>query len=160
MRFYEILSPNSLPIIAETLRKYPVVTHLSRISRHLYVVNGNRHFFIEPGQMVLIPVHGIHHDPEFYPEPSQFIPERFLAAQLSQRPTCAWLPFGDGPRNCIGMRFGKMQTNIALFHLLRRYQFSVCARTVSEIKFLKSNILMAPAHGIYLKVEDVPLLNN
>lgn len=107
--------------------------------------------------MVLIPVHAIHHDPEFYPEPEKFIPERFMAEELAARPTCSWLPFGDGSRNCIGMRFGKMQTNIALFHLLRRYQFSVCARTVPEIRFSKKNILLTPAHGIFLKVQDVPL---
>ncbi|KAH8410923.1 hypothetical protein KR222_009875, partial [Zaprionus bogoriensis] len=142
-------------VIAETLRKYPVLPHLSRVSRYLYVVGGNRHFYIEPGQMLLIPVYGIHHDPDLYPEPNKFIPERFLAEQMTKRPTASWLPFGDGPRNCIGMRFGKMQTSIALFHLLRRFQFSVCPRTESKIQFVKSNILLCPANGIYLKLQEI-----
>ncbi|EDW00824.1 cytochrome P450 6a22 [Drosophila grimshawi] len=142
-------------VIAETLRKYPILPHLSRICRNYYAAKGNRHFYIEPGQMLLIPVYGFHHDPELYPEPHKFIPERFMADQMAERPTASWLPFGDGPRNCIGMRFGKMQTSIALFHLLQRFQFSVCPRTVSKIDFVKSNILLSPSSSIYLKVEEL-----
>ncbi|EDW74204.2 uncharacterized protein Dwil_GK21510 [Drosophila willistoni] len=147
LRFMEL-------VIAETLRKYPVLPHLSRISRQYYACKGNKHFYIEPGQMVIIPVYGIHHDPAVYPEPHKFIPERFLADQLAQRPTAAWLPFGDGPRNCIGMRFGKMQTSIALVQLLRRFHFSICPRTDPKIEFVKSNILLCPSKGIYLKVSE------
>ncbi|XP_043064312.1 uncharacterized protein LOC108087605 [Drosophila ficusphila] len=142
-------------VIAETLRKYPILPQLTRISRHLYAAKGDRHFYIEPDQMVLIPVYGIHHDPAIYPEPHKFIPERFLADELAQRPTAAWLPFGDGPRNCIGMRFGKMQTTIGLVSLLRNFHFSVCPRTDPKIEFVKSNILLCSANGIYLKVQDV-----
>lgn len=142
-------------VLAETLRKYPVLPHLSRISRHYYNAKGNRHFYIEPGQMLLIPLYAIHHDPDLYPEPNKFIPERFLAEQMAQRPTASWLPFGDGPRNCIGMSFGKMQTSVALVHLLKRFQFSVCPRTESKIEFVKSNILLCPATGLYLKVEEL-----
>ncbi|XP_034652030.1 cytochrome P450 6a22 [Drosophila subobscura] len=142
-------------VIAETLRKYPPLPHLTRISKNWYAAKGHRHFYIEPGQMLLIPVYGIHHDPAIYPEPHKFIPERFMADQLAQRPTAAWLPFGDGPRNCIGMRFGKMQTNIALVQLLRRFHFSVCPRTAPKIEFVKSNILLCPANGIYLKVQEI-----
>lgn len=148
---YIIHDPNLL----ETLRKYPTLPHLSRVSRKYYAAKGNRHFYIEPGQMLFIPVYGIHHDPALYPEPHKFIPERFLADQMAQRPTASWLPFGDGPRNCIGMRFGKMQTSIALFYLLRRFQFSVCPRTQSKIEFLSSNLLLCPVKGIYLKVEEL-----
>ncbi|EDX07148.1 cytochrome P450 6a22 isoform X2 [Drosophila simulans] len=146
-------------VIAETLRKYPILPQLTRISRHLYAAKGDRHFYIEPGQMVLIPVYGIHHDPALYPEPHKFIPERFLADQLAQRPTAAWLPFGDGPRNCIGMRFGKMQTTIGLVSLLRNFHFSVCPRTDPKIEFVKSNILLCPANGIYLKVQQLSQLS-
>ncbi|KAH8400941.1 hypothetical protein KR009_001905 [Drosophila setifemur] len=145
-------------VIAETLRKYPILPQLTRISKQFYAAKGNRHFYIEPGQMVLIPVYGIHHDPKIYPEPHKFKPERFLADQLTQRPTAAWLPFGDGPRNCIGMRFGKMQTTIGLVNLLRRFHFSVCPRTEPKIEFAKSNILLCPANGIYLKVQELSQL--
>ncbi|XP_062135935.1 cytochrome P450 6a22-like [Drosophila sulfurigaster albostrigata] len=142
-------------VIAETLRKYPVLPHISRVSRNCYPAMGIRHFCIEPGQMVLIPVYAIHHDPDLYPEPEKFIPERFTIENMRQRPTASWLPFGDGPRNCIGMRFGKMQTIIALVQLLRRFEFSVCPRTESKMEFVKHNILLAPATGIYLKVEEI-----
>ncbi|ALC41931.1 Cyp6a22 [Drosophila busckii] len=142
-------------VIAETLRKYPILPQLTRTSAHYYIAKNDHHFYIEPGQMVQIPIYAIQNDPDIYPEPHKFIPERFLAHQMSQRPTASWLPFGDGPRNCIGMRFGKMQTTIALFQLLRQFQFSVCARTESKIQFDKNNLLLSPANGIYLKVEKL-----
>ncbi|KAH8320582.1 hypothetical protein KR067_005690 [Drosophila pandora] len=145
-------------VIAETLRKYPVLPQLTRVSKQYYATKGDRNFYIEPGQMLLIPVYGIHHDPRIYPEPNRFIPKRFLADQLALRPTASWLPFGDGPRNCIGMRFGKMQTTVALVHLLRRFHFTVCPRTEPKIEFVKSNILLCPANGIYLKVQELSKL--
>lgn len=54
---------------------------------------------------MLIPIDGLHNDPEYYPEPEKFNPERFedgRKQQLSQ--SCTYLPFGMGPRNCIGKR--------------------------------------------------------
>ena len=47
---------------------------------------------------------GIQHDPEYYPNPEKFDPERFSEANKSKRRPCTFLPFGDGPRNCIGMK--------------------------------------------------------
>lgn len=52
--------------------------------------------------LTIIPVYGIHHDPKYYPNPEKFLPERFEPHEISQRPSCTFIPFGDGPRNCIG----------------------------------------------------------
>ena len=58
-------------------------------------------------------------------EPEVFRPERFDPEEVLKRNSIAWLPFGDGPRNCIGMRFGKMQSYVGLVSLLKDYKFSV-----------------------------------
>jgi len=57
---------------------------------------------IEKGQKLIIPMFSIHRDPKYYPDPLRFDPERFSSEQKSQRPNGAYIPFGDGPRLCIG----------------------------------------------------------
>lgn len=57
---------------------------------------------IRKGEYIRISVQGIHWDPEYYPEPEKFNPERFSEEEKSKRPTCAYMPFGEGPRICIG----------------------------------------------------------
>lgn len=50
----------------------------------------------------MIPIYGLHHDPQYFPEPEKFNPENFSDDSKARRPQNAYLPFGDGPRNCIG----------------------------------------------------------
>lgn len=57
---------------------------------------------MEKGVQVVIPVLGLHQDPEYFPDPEKFLPERFTEENKSQRPNYVYLPFGEGPRVCIG----------------------------------------------------------
>jgi cytochrome P450 family 6 len=59
-------------------------------------------FVIKKGQSVLIPILGLHRDEEYWPEPDKFIPERFSPENKGSINQYAYLPFGQGPRNCIG----------------------------------------------------------
>lgn len=59
-------------------------------------------FTIEKGQKIVIPMSSIHHDPKYYPDPNVFDPERFTKEEKSKRPNCTFIPFGEGPRHCIG----------------------------------------------------------
>lgn len=60
---------------------------------------------IKKGMSVMIPFNGLQNDPKYYPNPKQFRPERFLPAEKAQRDHFLHLPFGEGPRNCIGKIF-------------------------------------------------------
>lgn len=110
---------------------------------------------IEKDTFVLVPTYSIHKDPEYYPQPEIFDPERFSEEQTKARHPCAYLPFGDGPRNCIGMRFARMQTAIGIISLIRNFKFSTCSKT--EIPFIndEENIFLVPKNGIHLKVEKI-----
>lgn len=88
-------------VINETLRKYPPVPSLPRQCNKDYKVPGTD-VTIEKGTQVSISTLGIHMDPEYYPNPSVFDPERFSEEGKKTRPAFAWIPFGEGPRVCIG----------------------------------------------------------
>lgn len=57
---------------------------------------------VEKGLKVIIPVLGLHHDPDYFPDPEKFNPDRFSDENKGNIPAYSYLPFGDGPRNCIG----------------------------------------------------------
>ncbi|KAM7343833.1 putative cytochrome P450 6a14 [Cochliomyia hominivorax] len=138
-------------VIAETLRLYPVLPNLIRKSMTDYQIPNSCHR-LEKGTTVVIPVAAIHADPEYFPDPEKFDPSRFATEEIEKRHPCAYLPFGDGPRNCIGSRFGKMQTKIGLISLLQRYRFECCAQTEIPVEIDKKNFLITAKNGITLKV--------
>ncbi|XP_060651793.1 probable cytochrome P450 6a14 [Drosophila nasuta] len=141
-------------VLLETLRKHSLLPHLQRIAAEDYKVPGTDKI-IEKGTTLLIPVHNIHHDPEIYPDPDRFDPSRFEPEAIKARHPYAYLPFGDGPRNCIGDRFGKMQAKIGLVSLLRHFKFGVSDRTEIPLIFSNDGFLRNSKHGIHLKVEKI-----
>jgi len=87
---------------AETLRKYPIVTNITRQSMSSYTFDGTK-VSIPKDQKIWIPAYAIHRDSSIYPKPDVFDPERFNDKTVQSRHRMFYLPFGDGPRNCIGM---------------------------------------------------------
>lgn len=87
--------------LVETLRKYPPLANLTRVVRKNYKLPGTD-VVLEKGTMVYVPVFAIQRDPDVYPEPSEFRPDRFDAENVKERHNMAWLPFGEG-RRMLGM---------------------------------------------------------
>lgn len=133
---------------------HSVLSVLTRMTQKDYLVPNTKHV-IEKGVMVVVPVDAIHYDEDIYPEPNKFDPDRFTADKIKSRHPMAWLPFGDGPRNCIGLRFGKMQVKMALIALLSKFRFSVCSKTEETVALNLLSFTVCPLNGIYLRVERV-----
>jgi len=143
-------------IFKETLRKYPTGSILIRESSSSYTFNGTN-VTIPKGVQVWIPTYGIHRDPDFYPKPDVFDPERFSEEATQSRHPMVYLPFGDGPRNCIGSRFAIFQTKIALVKMLRNYKFETCEKTpVPYVNDPRAFIVtLRSKDGIYLKIVKI-----
>lgn len=86
---------------SETLRKYPPVPFLNRKCIKDYKIPDSD-VVLESGTNVLISVFGLHHDPKHHPEPETFNPDRFSEENKGTIKGFTHIPFGEGPRNCIG----------------------------------------------------------
>ncbi|XP_026676267.1 cytochrome P450 6a2 [Diaphorina citri] len=125
----------------ETLRKHPSLPQLNRRSVRPYTMPETGHT-IKSRTRILVPVYAIHYDPEYYPNPEIFDPERFSPEQVAARTPFTYLPFGDGPRNCIGSRFGNLQLKLGLINVLSNYEF-LPPSTPSEKKHNVGSILLS-----------------
>lgn len=103
---------------------------------------------------IIIPVLGIHRDEKYYPNAETFDPERF-ATENKLESERLFLGFGDGARNCIGYRFGMVQTRIGLISLLSKFEFTGCDKTMGELKYSLRNVVLSPKGGMWLKVTKI-----
>nr|CAD7575657.1 unnamed protein product [Timema californicum] len=138
-------------VVDETLRKYPPVGSLTRFCTKDYQIPGTN-VNIDKDIKVVIPVYAIHHDPMYYPDPEKFDPERFSPENIKSHPSCTYLPFGEGPRICIGLRFGLMQVKVGLTALLSKYKFSVCEKTSIPLTFNPISFITLWPRDIHLKI--------
>ena len=112
--------PYTLAILKETMRLYPPVYMMGRrcVREVILTGEGGARYLVKKDSNVLVNVLGIHRRPELYPDPDRFEPERFLNDAERSLPRCAYVPFGDGPRVCIGSHFALMEGHIILAALL------------------------------------------
>ncbi|XP_054166760.1 cytochrome P450 3A14-like [Oppia nitens] len=121
-------------VLSETLRLYPPVLRLDRRVVTDYKL-GDTGIQLFAGQEVEIPVYAIHHSDEFYPNAHQFDPDRFMPENRHKIIPYTYLPFGAGPRNCIGMRFALMEAKLGLAHIIRRFRFFKSPQTAVPLEF-------------------------
>lgn len=105
---------------------------------------------LNKGDIVWIPVFGIHRDPQFYPDPDRFDPERFNDENKKSINPYTFTPFGAGPRNCIGSRFALLEVKILLFHLLTKFDLVPTGKTQIPLKLNKREFNMQAENGFYL----------
>ena len=134
-------------IIKETMRLYPAAWIISRNASEDVQLGK---YTLQDGKAVLINVFGMHRDPRFFPDPDRFDPERFSPERESQIPKYAYIPFGGGPRVCIGNAFALMEARLLLATLAQRFSLSVAAghQVVPERVFT-----LRPKYGMVMVVK-------
>ncbi|KAK5638811.1 hypothetical protein RI129_013106 [Pyrocoelia pectoralis] len=141
-------------VIDETLRKHPPLEHLLRTCVKDYKVPGTD-VTIEKGTAVSVSISGLHYDPEYHPDPEKFDPERFSEENKRKIKPFTYMPFGEGPRMCIGLRFGLMQIGVGLALLLKNFRFTMSERTPLPLKIDPRSFLLAVEGDIWLNVDKV-----
>ncbi|KAF5289043.1 hypothetical protein FQA39_LY03922 [Lamprigera yunnana] len=141
-------------VLDETLRKYPPGSVITRKCTNNYLIP-DTDIVIEKGTSVVIPVLGLHRDPEYYPDPEKFDPERFSVTNKSKIVPFTYMPFGKGPRTCLGLSFALLEIKLTLCKLLRRYKFTVNEKTSIPLELDKYNFVLSTNAAIWLNIEEV-----
>ncbi|CAL1538437.1 unnamed protein product [Lymnaea stagnalis] len=134
--------------INEAMRLFPPGIFINRACVQDTEIHG---VHIPKGMVVLIPVYAFHTDPEIFPEPEKFDPERFTPDNKSSRHPFAHLPFGQGPRNCIGMRLALVELKIAIAAILGKLTPVPCSKSVYPVKLGK--IRTNAKDGLWVKFQ-------
>ena len=91
--------------------------------------------------VVVIDIQSLHHSPEYYVNPQIWDPERFMPENRDKLVPYTYMPFGIGPRNCVGMKFALMEAKTAIAHLVNRFRFMRCENTPVPLIPKKSQVL-------------------
>ncbi|XP_016989788.2 probable cytochrome P450 6w1 [Drosophila rhopaloa] len=147
-------------VVNETLRMYPIVGYAERqcsqpAEGERFTLDPFHNMELPDGMSLYVSALAIQRDPKYWPEPEKFDPERFSPANRDNINMDAYMPFGVGPRNCIGMRLGLLQSKLGLVHLLRNHQVHTCDQTVEKIEFAPTSPVLASKQEIILRLEKV-----
>jgi cytochrome P450 len=114
--------PYTLQVTKETMRLYPPGWLLNRRALRSLEIGG---YAVQKGQPVMVSAYTIHRRPDYFPDPEWFDPDRFLPENEKRLPRHAYMPFGAGPRICIGNHFALMEAHLILATLLQRVGFTL-----------------------------------
>jgi cytochrome P450 len=139
--------PRVRRIVDEALRLYPPAAFLSRTARAADELCGRE---IRPGDTVILPIYALHRHHRLWPDPDRFDPGRFADPKAIDR--FAYLPFGDGPRICIGASFALQEAVIILATLLSRFRFAAIPGKAPKPVMI---LTLRPEGGVWLSVSKL-----
>ncbi|KYQ60376.1 Cytochrome P450 9e2 [Trachymyrmex zeteki] len=140
-------------VINETLRLYSIAHFLDRKcvkeTELPSATPDGKPIMIKPGDRIWFPVFCLHRDSKYYQDPDKFDPDRFLNGDVNNS---VYMPFGIGPRICIGNRFALMEIKIVLFYLLWHCDIELDVKTRIPLMLKKKTIALLPDGGFWLKL--------
>ncbi|KAL6417731.1 hypothetical protein ACFW04_014342 [Cataglyphis niger] len=132
--------------LKEALRLYPSVFLILRnveedVKLCSYIIPGGTNLFLN--------IYGVHRDPNFWPNPEVFDPDRFLPERIQKRHPYSYLPFSAGPRNCIGQRFGLLELKAMIAPLIHNFYLE----PINHLKDIRltADIIIRPSQPVHIK---------
>ncbi|EFN72236.1 Cytochrome P450 4C1 [Camponotus floridanus] len=164
LEIYGMTNPRSVPvkyedlqhmdyldrIIKETLRLFPVVPVIARrLTKDLRMGE----IILPKSADIILALGKVHRSKKYWSNPLVFDPDRFLPERLGNSQLCYYMPFSNGPRNCIGMKYAMISIKVILATLIRTFVFKVDESIkISKIK-LKFEVLLSPIKPLKVKIE-------
>lgn len=124
-------------VVSEALRIQPPAPQIDRHCSKDYTMDlGNgKTVEIKKDDVIFLPFYSLHHDPRYFPNPEEFDPYRFSDENKDSIVTGSYLPFGLGPRACIGSRFALMEAKLLLFNVLANFRIVPSPKTPEKLTF-------------------------
>ncbi|HEY0136136.1 MAG TPA: cytochrome P450 [Nannocystis sp.] len=129
-------------VIKEAMRLYPPAYVLGRRAASDTEIGG---YSVRAGSEVIAWIFMTHRDPRWFPEPEAFRPERFAPGAEANLPRLAYMPFGAGPRACIGRQFAMIEAQLMLARIYQKFTLELAPGHKVEPKF---RITLMPKHGL------------
>lgn len=144
----------------EVLRLYPSIPITTRNCTESIDISieDNKTVRIEKGTMAIVPIWSVHHDPEYYPDPDKFYPERFdeeLGGIKPFKDACVFMPFGAGPRICMGMKLADIMIKSAFVELLSNFKVSLNKKTIQPMELDRKEFFFVPKGGVWLNFNEL-----
>ncbi|XP_025269073.1 cytochrome P450 4C1-like [Camponotus floridanus] len=145
--------------LKEALRLYPSVNFILRKTGNAVKLQS---YIVPVGTSICLNIYGVHRDPNFWPNPEVFDPDRFLPEKKKNRHPYSYIPFSAGSRNCIGQRLGLLMMKAMIAPLIHNFY-------LEPIEYLKNiplllDIIIRPAHPVHIKFIPIkckqPFKNN
>lgn len=138
--------PYAMCVFKEALRLYPPAYLIGRAALTQTRIG---RYDLSKGQVVLVNVYGIHRRADLFPDPDAFRPERFLDGAEKRWPKGAYIPFGGGPRICVGNHFALMEGQLVLARLAQRFRLAGSVASMPEAEPL---VTLRPKQSLTMRV--------
>jgi cytochrome P450 len=140
--------PYCLQVLKETLRLYPPAYTFTRVALHDIEIGG---YPVHKGETVMVAPYVLHRRPDYFANPEQFEPERFTPEHEKLLPRYAYMPFGAGPRICIGNHFAMMEGHLLLATLAQHVTFELLPEQ-KVVPDARRTLTIRPKRGLRMRV--------
>ncbi|RZC39210.1 uncharacterized protein BDFB_009483, partial [Asbolus verrucosus] len=140
-------------VVWESLRKWPNSVATDRVCTKPYTIEAKtpdeKPLFLEKNTAVWVPIFALHRDPLYFPDPDKFDPERFSHENRENIKPFTYLPFGVGPRSCIGARFAFLETKALFFYILSKFEIVPVEKTQIPLQLSRKHFNMTAEGGFW-----------